>query len=119
MFPKYNKEKVWLGDKCIPAGSVLRIHVKGIHSNPKHWHNPDTFDPTRFMSKDWNKNAFIPFSDGIRACIGKRFAIIEATTVLSSIVKKYIITLANELDDEKKMLEPEIGMAELPKYYFS
>lgn len=39
----------------------------------KYWDEPFQFRPERFVKGDYNKNAFIPFSAGPRACIGRRF----------------------------------------------
>ena len=39
----------------------------------KYWEEPFQFRPERFVKGDYNKDAFIPFSAGPRACIGRRF----------------------------------------------
>jgi len=39
----------------------------------KYWEEPFQFRPERFIKGDYNKDAFIPFSAGPRACIGRRF----------------------------------------------
>ena len=38
----------------------------------KYWEEPSQFRPERFIKGDYNKNAFIPFAAGPRACIGRR-----------------------------------------------
>ena len=55
-----------------------------MHRDERVWENPSVFDPKRFLSpiKD---NSFIPFSLGARSCVGKRFAMIEATLVVAMI----------------------------------
>lgn len=45
----------------------------GMHRNPKYWPNPCKFDPDRFIQGSAvydanNKDAWIPFSKGIRNC---------------------------------------------------
>jgi cytochrome P450 len=40
------------------------------------------------------KGAFIPFSDGYRACLGRRFAQVEVLTVLAVILQNYSVELA-------------------------
>jgi len=55
-------------------GTSIFINVFALHRNEKHFENPNTFDPDRFLKE--NKNdlhpyAFIPFSAGMRNCIGK------------------------------------------------
>ena len=40
------------------------------------------------------RNAYIPFSDGVCSCIGKRFAQIEGICSLASPIQKYQVSLA-------------------------
>lgn len=62
------------GDYFIPAGADVGLHVHELHRSPKHYHNPDKFDPSNFFpEKLANRHpyAYIPFSAGPRNCIGK------------------------------------------------
>ncbi|KAI1081094.1 cytochrome P450 [Whalleya microplaca] len=49
------------------------------------------------------RGAFIPFSDGARACLGRRIALVELVSVLAVIFQKYSIELAVDewASDEK------------------
>ncbi|KAL7623209.1 hypothetical protein AAE478_006890 [Parahypoxylon ruwenzoriense] len=49
------------------------------------------------------RGAFIPFSDGARACLGRRMAIVELVSALAAIFQKYSIELAVDewASDEK------------------
>ena len=40
------------------------------------------------------RGAFIPFSEGQRACLGRRFAMVEITAVLATIFQEYAVELA-------------------------
>lgn len=51
------------------------------------------------------RGAYIPFSDGQRACLGRRFAQVEVLTVLAIIFKEYSVELAV---DEFPMSEKDI-----------
>jgi len=51
------------------------------------------------------KGAFIPFSEGARACPGRRFAQVEITAVLSTIFQKYSV----ELDVGKWATDEEVA----------
>ena len=42
------------------------------------------------------RGAYIPFSDGQRACVGRRFAQVEVLTILAVIFKEYSVELALE-----------------------
>lgn len=79
----------------------------------KYWDEPSQFRPERFIKGDYNKDAFIPFSAGPRACIGRRFvnkhlytdnvsinyrrfAELEALAVLTLMVLTYKVEVTEE-----------------------
>jgi len=80
----------------IPKGSYVFLNAIGMHYNPRYWKDPYEFNPERFMSADWNKDAFLPFSLGARACPGRRFAEVEGVCILTAIVMRYKIELSPE-----------------------
>lgn len=59
--------------------------------------SPHLFNP--------EKGAFVPFSEGYRACLGRRFAQIEVMAVLAAIFRDYSV----ELDLDKYASEDEIA----------
>jgi len=79
----------------IPRGSFVNVIPPAIHSNPRHWPEPEELRPERFLG-DWPKNAFFPFSAGARSCIGRRFAEVEGTAVISMLVRNYHIEIKND-----------------------
>ena len=44
------------------------------------------FKPSRFQG-DWPRDAFLPFSGGVRSCLGRRFAELESTVAIAMIVQ--------------------------------
>ncbi|KAF8633326.1 hypothetical protein AX17_004498 [Amanita inopinata Kibby_2008] len=102
--PKYSSEDTTLttsnihGEKLtipVPKGTYLLIDTPGLHYNPRYWKNPHEFNPSRFLG-DWNRDAFVPFSIGARACLGRKFAETESVAVLSMIVMHYQVEIKNE-----------------------
>ncbi|KDQ10003.1 hypothetical protein BOTBODRAFT_36622 [Botryobasidium botryosum FD-172 SS1] len=90
---KFDQQKVVF----VPNGAFVMLDVFGLHYNPRHWKDPNHFNPERFMSADWNRDAFMTFSAGSRACLGRRFSEIEAVTALTMITMRYKIELNGDL----------------------
>jgi cytochrome P450 len=64
----------------IPKGATVFIPIIGIHFDEKYWKNPKKFDPERFTQDEIAKrpsNAYIPFGDGPRNCIGMRYGNVD------------------------------------------
>jgi len=69
-------------------GTRVMIHIPGLHYNPRFWDEPESFKPERFL-RDWPREAFLPFSGGPRACIGRRFFEAEGIAMLSAIISQF------------------------------
>ncbi|PPQ80143.1 hypothetical protein CVT25_001442 [Psilocybe cyanescens] len=79
----------------VPKGTPLTLSVAGVHYNPRYWEDPTSFKPARFL-KDWPRDAFLPFSAGARACLGRKFFETEGIVTLTTLVSKYKITVKDE-----------------------
>ncbi|KAF8474413.1 614/534 cytochrome P450 [Russula ochroleuca] len=79
----------------VPSGTEIDFHVPGLHHNPRYWKEPHRFMPERFLG-DWPKDAFLPFSQGARACLGRRFFETEAIAVVTMLVSRYKIEVKEE-----------------------
>lgn len=76
----------------LPAGTNVLIPVWSIHHDWRNYPNPEVFDPERFIGE--NKQSLpngvhVPFGNGPRFCLGKRFAEVELKAALSALVLKY------------------------------
>lgn len=114
-----------VGDKVtfpIPAGTRVVINGTGLHFNPKYWLEPHLFKPERFLEKNWPRDAFVPFSIGARACLGRRFSETESVAVLTMIILRYTISIkqdpryAHESFEERKtrILQSKNGVSTTP-----
>lgn len=76
----------------IPAGTAVMAAVEYIHRDPRHWENPDSFNPDRFLQENKsriNPMAMQAFGNGPRNCIGMRFAFMEIKYTFAHILRKY------------------------------
>ncbi|THH29773.1 hypothetical protein EUX98_g4419 [Antrodiella citrinella] len=70
----------------------------------KYWEDPLTFKPSRFEG-DWPRDAFLPFSGGVRSCLGRRFAELESIVAIAMLVKNYKITVKEEPEFAEETFE--------------
>ncbi|GFR21190.1 cytochrome P450 4c3 [Trichonephila clavata] len=89
-------------DGClIPKGTSCGILIFMLHRDPDVFPNPEKFDPNRFLlenSTGRHPFAYIPFSAGPRNCIGQRFAVFEAVTVMATILRKFKVKSLDPID---------------------
>ncbi|KAG9086923.1 hypothetical protein FS749_003282 [Ceratobasidium sp. UAMH 11750] len=76
----------------IPAKSRVVITIPAVHYDPRHWPEPEDFRPSRFADA-YNKDAFLAFGVGRRACLGRKFAETEGTAVLAAILARYEVSI--------------------------
>ncbi|KAL6076415.1 Cytochrome P450 4V2, variant 2 [Balamuthia mandrillaris] len=85
-----------IGDVYIPGGTEVSVVPYLIHRDEHYWPEPLLFDPDRFCKenkKGRHSFSYLPFSGGLRSCIGKPFALMEAKVLLSVILYHFSITL--------------------------
>ncbi|MCB9759784.1 MAG: cytochrome P450 [Alphaproteobacteria bacterium] len=69
------------------------VFIPKLHRDPSVWGpDPERFDPDRFLGGaevGRPMHAFKAFGTGQRACIGRQFALVEATLVLGMLLQRY------------------------------
>lgn len=80
----------------IEKGSTIGVATYALHRHPKHWENPEGFDPDRFLperSEGRSRFAYLPFGAGPRQCIGMGMALMESLVVIATLRQRYRLEL--------------------------
>lgn len=92
-FSRKAREDTLLGGRIpMRAGQAVTVLAPMLHRRPVWGDNPEHFDPERFTAEAEAArpvHAFKPFGTGERACIGRQFALHEATMLLAMLVHRY------------------------------
>lgn len=101
-------EPVTLGGYDLPEGALLMLPQWVLHRDERFWEDAETFDPERWERDiERPEYAYFPFSGGPRQCIGMRFARLELTMALATMVDR--ITLDVSIDGELSFV-PSISL---------
>lgn len=68
------------------------VNVLAIHRNEKYYPEPDQWRPERMIGVTDNDNlqyTFLPFGDGPRFCIGKRYGLLQMRAAIAQMIHKY------------------------------
>jgi len=85
-------EDMTVGGYHIPAGTTLLINMMLLHRDPAHFPDPETFQPERFLQEAYRPPyAYVPFSAGMRNCIGQKFAWLMAKVLLVKVLRRYAL----------------------------
>lgn len=92
-FSRYAREDTLLGGRVpLLAGQAVTVLGPMLHRQPVWGDTPGLFDPSRFTAEAEearSPHAFKPSGTGERACIGRQFALHEATMLLAMLVHRY------------------------------
>ncbi|HXF79950.1 MAG TPA: cytochrome P450 [Usitatibacter sp.] len=80
-----------LAGHTLAVGTSVMMSIYAIHRHAKRWARPHEFDPSRFSPENEAKMPryqYMPFGAGPRICIGMSFAMLEAATILATLVQR-------------------------------
>jgi len=86
-----------LGGHLVPCGTVAVLGHMTMGHSPQYVNNPELFLPERWIKGSQEYQVLhpfmsLPFGQGSRMCVGKRFAELEVAVLLSRILKKYRVS---------------------------
>lgn len=113
LIPLDNPQGIHLLGQYFPPGTVLSVPSYTMHHSQEIWgEDADDFRPERWDSiTPRQKNAFIPFSTGPRACVGRNVAEMEMKLIVATWARRYHVYLRQEhMDTREGFLRKPLGL---------
>ncbi len=79
-------QPVQVGEWIIGADTTILVDAQGIHGDPKLYPQPNAFKPERFLDKQPDGYAYVPFGGGAHRCLGAALATMELELLIETIV---------------------------------
>lgn len=115
------RETTHVGGFRFEAGEWVFLLMLSIHRDEEVW-GPSAaqFDHTRFLNKPPRNAVYRPFGAGPRACIGRQFALHEATLLLADLASAFDMAPADDANtqlvvDENLTLRPRVAVDFTPR----
>lgn len=74
------------------SGDVVFMSSYALGRDPDLWHNPLTFDPSRFSPFNearLHRFQFLPFGAGARMCLGASFAQMSVSLMVATLLQRF------------------------------
>ncbi|XP_055379236.1 probable cytochrome P450 313a4 [Condylostylus longicornis] len=119
---KLRKDMILKDGLFLAEGTNIVLDLFHLHRSKKIWGpNVMEFNPDNFLStnmKNKNPYSFIPFTKGIRNCVGWRYAMFSMQILLVHIIKEYEIKTKWKLDDLHYKMKITIAYHNNPEIEF-
>ncbi|WP_405532514.1 cytochrome P450 [Streptomyces avidinii] len=92
-------EGATLGGRAVPAGTSAWTSPWSVHRDARWFPDPEAFLPERWDADAPHpvpEHAWFPFGGGPRACLGARFALVEAALVLAVLAQRFHLDSGSE-----------------------
>jgi len=90
LLTRHIENDVVIDGLAVAKGTLILVSPFTIHRNPRYWDRPDVFDPDRFLPEaaaTHRRGQYLPFGMGKRACVGTNMAMLELTTIVSTLMR--------------------------------
>ncbi|KAJ9581448.1 hypothetical protein L9F63_023380 [Diploptera punctata] len=85
----------------LEAGLKVLISVYGMHRDAKYFPDPERFNPENFSSEAKSARphySYLPFGEGPRICIGKRFGLLQTKLGLATLLLNYAFSVCEKTE---------------------
>ncbi|KAM3835772.1 cytochrome P450 2J5-like [Vipera latastei] len=116
--PRQCVQDIYLNGFLIPKGAVIFPDLRSVLLDPEHWEVPEKFNPNHFLDKKGHfveKEAFLPFGAGARACLGELLAKIEFFNIFTRLLRQFRLELPEGV--AKLSEESVLGVSVHPSPY--
>ncbi|XP_010790273.1 cytochrome P450 2K1-like isoform X2 [Notothenia coriiceps] len=107
--PHKTSQDVTLQGHFIKKGTTVIPLLTSVLYDESEWENPHSFYPAHFLDKDGQfvkRDAFMPFSAGLRACPGESLAKMELFFFFTSLLQYFRFTPAPGVSADELDLTP-------------
>ncbi|XP_034651360.1 cytochrome P450 4e2-like [Drosophila subobscura] len=95
----------------VPKGTTLNLGLSLLGYNDRVFKDPHKFRPERFEEQKPGPFEYVPFSAGPRNCIGQKFALLQIKTVVSKIVRNFVVLPPEDgLESKDGYLSTTLGL---------
>lgn len=99
------EEELQVDQWTIPAGAIIAMPIMKIHRDRAIWgERSEDFDPDNFLPEKCahrHPYAYLPFSGGLRNCIGMRYAWVALKVALAKLIRRYRFSTDLKMKDIK------------------
>ncbi|XP_048833580.1 cytochrome P450 2J2-like isoform X7 [Brienomyrus brachyistius] len=116
-FPKMTSKDSTLGGYLIPKGTSITAILTSVLNDQSEWETPNTFNPGHFLDSQGRfrrREAFYPFSAGLRVCLGEQLARMELFLFFTSLLQRFTFSPP---PGEEVDIEGVLGFTYSPKPY--
>ncbi|KAK3324444.1 putative cytochrome P450 oxidoreductase [Cercophora scortea] len=111
----------------LPAECRVYLSAPGVHYHPRYWEEPAELKPERWLTDQYShrgddevhrgkhvaaadktrqmRGTLLTFSDGGRACLGRKFAQAEYMALFATLLRRYRVKFANGVDVKQAKID--------------
>ncbi|XP_062994276.1 cytochrome P450 2J2-like isoform X1 [Elgaria multicarinata webbii] len=114
--PRMSTNDTTLAGFHLPKGTILIPNLTSVLFDSEEWETPNVFNPGHFLENGQfrNREAFMPFSTGKRACLGEQLARMELFLFFTALIQKFTFQAPK---DVTLSLDFRVGITLSPQPY--